>query len=84
MFVALDANAKRTDIKRGGVTKTTETTISAANFALADGGGKQGYGHIQYATEVLDAGTYQYDLVNTSGAAMGFEGSLMKIVAVTF
>jgi len=69
---------KKTDIRRGGVNKTVETTISANNFAAT---GLRG--HLQYATEVLDAGIYQYDLVNTSGAAINIYGSTMKIVAVS-
>lgn len=59
-MVAMAEPVKITDIKRGGVTKTTETTISGedtANFRM----------HLQYATEILDAGVYQYDLVLTGG-----------------
>lgn len=71
-------NSKISEIKRGGVTKTTKTTISAANFALLGA-----YGHLQYATEVLDAGTYQYDFVNT-GVGRAFLGLFMIAVAGTF
>jgi hypothetical protein len=67
-----------TQIQRGGVNKTIETTYSAGNFAIA-----MGYAQLQYATEVLDAGIYQYDLVNTSGAVLQLYGSTMKIVAVS-
>lgn len=67
-----------TQIQRGGVNKTTETTVSAINFAVL---GK--YGHLQYAAEVLEPGTYTYNLVNTTGVAASFYGSFMKIVAVS-
>jgi hypothetical protein len=70
-------SAKATDIQRDGVNKTKETILSPSNFAI---GGK--YGHLQYATEVLDAGTYTYSLVNTSGTTQYVFGAAMKIVAV--
>ena len=66
-----------TEIKRGGVTKTSETTISAVNFDM-----QNRYGIMQYAVERLSAGTYQYDLVNTQGGAYDFFGKMIKIVAV--
>lgn len=67
-----------TQIQRGGVDKTVETTVSAPNFAI-----DSDYGHLQYATEVLGTGTYQYDLKNTSGGNIAVYGSTMKIVAVS-
>ena len=69
--------AQGTQIQRGGVDRTVETTISAANFAFTGP-----MGHLQYSTEVLDAGTYTYALVNTSGVAKSVYGCAMKIVAV--
>lgn len=74
-----DNNVKKTDIERGGVVKTVETTLSAVNFAA-----NTLYGHLQYATEILDAGTYQYDIVNTSGGSLKIFGAMLKIVAVKF
>lgn len=75
-----EVNTQKTQIQRGGVDKTKETTISAVLF-IED----VGYGHLQYATEVLDAGTYTYNLVNTSGGSLDWIlGPSMKIVAVDF
>lgn len=73
-----DYSGKVTDIQRGGVNKTVETTVSAGHFALY-----KRFGHLQYATEVLDAGTYTYDLVNTRGGNTLIFGSTMKIVAIS-
>lgn len=73
-----DANSQKTQIRRGGVDKTLETTITAVNWFMVGG-----YAHLQYATEVLNAGTYTYDLVNTSGGVIQIYGSVMKIVAVS-
>ena len=67
--------SKTTDIMRGGVSKTIETTISAADSSGA-------YMHLPYATEILEAGTYTYSLVNTSGVSRNVVGATMKIVAV--
>ena len=69
--------AQVSQIQRGGVDRTVETTISNADFGFA--GCRV---HLQYASEILDAGTYTYTLVNTSGGVLGFYGSAMKIVAV--
>ena len=70
--------AQHTQIQRGGVDKTVETTISGADFVC-----QFMYASLQYASEVLVAGTYQYDLVNTGGHDLYVFGSAMKIVAVT-
>lgn len=75
-FFVCGSSTKISDIKRGGVTKTAGTTISSINFAL-----NGLYGHLQYACEVLDAGTYTFDLVATSG--FDCYGAMMKLVAVT-
>ena len=72
------ANTAKTQIQRGGVNKTTETTISPVNWGFVGG-----YGHLQYASEVLDAGTYTYALVNSSGATLSIAVVAMKAVAVT-
>lgn len=71
-------SAQKTQIQRGGVDKTTETTISAVNQGV-----NTGYIHLQYASEVLDAGIYTYSLINTFGAAMNCVGGVIKIVAVS-
>jgi len=71
-------NGKQFDIERGGVVKTVETTMSAIKFCSTFM-----YGCLQYATEVLDAGTYQYDLVATTGGNVLVYGCVMKIVAVS-
>ena len=68
--------AAHTRIKRGGVDKTLEVTVSAIKF-----GASGGYCHLLYATEVLNAGTYQYDLVADS--SQWYFGSCIKIVAVS-
>jgi hypothetical protein len=77
-LVVIDSSSKVTDIQRGGVNKTKGTLISNANFGPASF-----YGHLQYATEVLDAGTYTYNLVNTSSSTRYIGGAAIKIVAVT-
>jgi hypothetical protein len=69
--------AKFSDIKRGEATVTKETIIISAPFIYTNG-----LGHLQYATEVLDPGTYTYSLVNTSGSTITVHGAVMKIVAV--
>ena len=69
--------AAQTQIQRGGVDKTAETNITALKFGMLNG-----YGHTQYAAELLDAGTYTYNLVLT-GANQGIRGSVIKIVAVS-
>jgi hypothetical protein len=69
---------KCTDIKRGAVTVTKETVATGAPFAYSSG-----YGYLQYASEVLDAGAYTYSLVNTYGATIYAAGAVIKIVAVT-
>jgi hypothetical protein len=68
---------KKTDIQRGGVNKTKETTVSPLHFAVIST-----YGHLQYATEILNPGTYTYNLVVTSGPINCY-GAAIKIVAVT-
>ena len=68
---------QQTQIQRGGVDKTRETSITAIRFGMLNG-----YGHTQYAAELLDAGTYTYNLVLT-GANQGVRGSVIKIVAVS-
>lgn len=68
--------AKATDIQRGGVTITAETTLSAA-----DVNGRRF--HLQYATEFLPAGNYTYQLVNTYGDILSSHGATIKIVAVS-
>lgn len=70
--------AQWTQIQRGGVDRTRETTISAADFSHA---GMRA--HVQYSAEVLDPGTYIYNLVNSSGALFALYGAIMKIVAVS-
>lgn len=70
-----DAGAQVTQIKRAGVDKTKETVISGAD----SGGWRM---HLQYTTEVLDAGTYQYDLVNNAGGNLQVIGATIKAVAV--
>jgi stage V sporulation protein SpoVS len=75
----VNASTKATDIRRGGVNKTVETTISGAYFAV-----EFVYGHLQYATEILDAGSYTYAIVNTSGAGKNVYGAAIKIVAIEF
>jgi len=62
-------------IQRGGVNKTLETTISAADA-------NKYRTHLLYGTEVLDAGVYTYNLVNTSGSAKNVQGSAIKAVGV--
>ena len=71
----LERSAKGTDIQRGGVNKTLETTISAG-----DAGGWRLF--LQYSVELHAAGNYTYDLVNTSGGGINVIGSTIKIVAV--
>lgn len=73
--ILLDSSVQRTQIKRGGVDKTLETTISGG-----DTGGSRI--HVQYATEVLAGGTYQYDLV-ASGSTVHSAGATIKVVAVS-
>lgn len=70
--------AQAMQIKRGGVDKTTETSISGTHFGVMNQ-----RCHLQYALEVLDAGTYQYDLINTSGGNITIYGASMKIIAIT-
>ena len=74
----LSAATQFTQIQRGGVDKTVETTISATQYSSLNQ-----RSHLQYATEVLDAGVYQYDLVISSDAPWIY-GAVMKIVAVDF
>jgi hypothetical protein len=76
-LVIINSSSKATDIQRGGVNITEGTTISSSGFAIYGY-----YGHLQYATEVLDPGTYTYNLVNTSGASRTIYGAAIKIVAV--
>jgi hypothetical protein len=81
VVIALNINrysSKVADIKRSGVVKTKETTISAANFTIS-----AAYAHLQYATEILDPGTYTYDLVLTYTSSIAIYGACIKIVAVT-
>lgn len=73
-----NGSTQKTQIQRVGVDKTKETTVSAIKFAV-----EAQYGHLQYATEILAAGTYTYNLVNTSGGNLNVYGSAMKIVAVS-
>lgn len=68
----------RFQIQRATVNKTTEETVSAVNFVVATM-----YAHVFRAVEVLDAGTYTYDLVNESGGAIGVCGSTLVIEAVS-
>jgi hypothetical protein len=77
-FVILLTSSKRADIQRDGVSKTKETIVSPANFAV-----EGGYCHLQYATEVLDPGTYTYNVVNTATVTLSCYGAAIKIVAVT-
>lgn len=76
--VSLMVAGVSSQIQRGGVDRTVETTISPMDFVSA---GQRAY--IQYSTEVLDPGTYTYNLVNTSGGNLEFYGCIMKIVAVS-
>jgi hypothetical protein len=71
-----DNGTQYSDIKRGGVTKTIETTISStdANYFRV---------HVQYAVEILAAGTYQYDLIGNT-QYVSYCGATIKIVAVKF
>ena len=64
-------------IQRGGVDKTIEETISAVNNSRYSM-------HLLYATEVLDAGTYQYDLVNTWMNNLPAHLAGLKFIAVNF
>lgn len=64
-------------IQRATVNKTLEETVSAANWCATDI-----HVHMFYATEILAAGTYTYDLVNESGGALDSYGCLIKIVAI--
>lgn len=68
-----------TQIRRGADNITAESNLSNVNFAIAGC-----YGILQYAYEVLNAGTYTYTLVNSSGSAVYFYGTNMKIVAIAF
>jgi hypothetical protein len=77
-FVILLTSNKRSDIKRDGVSKTKETIVSPENFAV-----EGGYCHLQYATEILDPGTYTYNVVNTATGPLNCYGAAIKIVAVT-
>lgn len=70
--------AQCSQIQRGGVDKTRATTITAVDFAV-----QWTRGHVQYSAEVLDAGTYTYNVLNTSGGVLGFYGAVMKIVAIS-
>jgi hypothetical protein len=74
----LIAGTQKTQIQRGGVDKTKETDVTSGTMAFTGG-----YGHLQYASEVLDAGTYVYALVNSSGASLKVYGETMKLVAVS-
>lgn len=77
--VGLAATDQQTQIKRGGVDKTKETTVSAMDYSL-----KGLYGQLQYSSEVLDAGTYQYDLVMAPWVeSQPVWGRVMKIIAVS-
>jgi hypothetical protein len=71
-------SSKCTDIKRGTATVTKETVATGAYFGYTEG-----YGYLQYATEVLDPGVYTYSLVNTYGGTIYATGAVIKIVAVT-
>jgi len=78
-FSIFNTNTQVTEIHRDAINKTKETNISAANFAST------GYfGHLQYSTEILDAGTYQYDLYYISSSGFRYLGGILKIIAVTF
>jgi len=76
--VVVSDAAKTFHIKRGGVDKTSETITSAANFTLVS---MRGY--LLSAIEVLDAGTYQYNLINDSGGNIDQRGCVMKIEAIS-
>ena len=71
-------NFQSSEIRRLAIDRTLETTISSTNFAFT---GPRG--HLQYATEVLDPGTYTYALTNSSGGNLEFYGATIKIVAVS-
>ena len=71
----MSAAVVSTQIQRGGVNKTLETTISGG-----DAGSERV--HLLYGTELLAAGNYQYGLINTSGGNRGVCGSCIKAVAV--
>ena len=73
-FISTTAS-KLTDIQRDSVNKTKETTVGKATITDC-------FVQLQYATEVLDAGSYTYKLVNTSGKDMHSYGECIKIVAV--
>lgn len=79
LFVT-DDRAKRTDIMRDNVIKTKETIISPHRFV---GFFRAHTGHLQYATEVLPAGTYTYTLTSTFPGVFICYGSMIKIVAIT-
>jgi hypothetical protein len=61
------------EIKRGGVTKTLETTtdFNATTATI-----------VLYALETLEAGTYQYDVVNGTGGNKEALSVGIKIVAI--
>ena len=74
--IAADS-AGSVQIRRGGINKTQEATISAVNCCYAGG-----YGWLVYACELLPPGTYTYTLTNGSGVIKTCLGCGMKIVAI--
>jgi hypothetical protein len=74
-IVLIPSGSKSTSIQRT-LNVDKETTISPVNF-----GATNLYAHVQYGTEVLDAGTYTYKVI--AGVNLNVYGSAIKIVAVT-
>ena len=64
-------------IRRGGVNKTQEETITATNCC-----GEDRYGFLVYARELLPPGTYTYTVTNGDAGNISHYGCSMKIVAI--
>ena len=69
---------KPSNIKRGTKILTKETAVSPINFAI-----ENTYLYLQYATEVVEPGTYTYSLVQAAGTSIWISGAFIKIVAIT-
>lgn len=64
-----------TQIRRGGVNVTKETVDS--------GGDSNGFHmSLQYASEVLDVGSYTYSLVSSAAGYYSVHGAALKVIAV--
>lgn len=78
-FFIINSATQITQIRRNNTDKTKETNISLINFTADNY-----YGHVQYATEILDVGTYQYNLYYTASLIKNVLGAIIKIVATSF